>query len=269
MRVLSVGQQERSEGVGQTAATQMPDYGNWVGPRLLYVPGAIGVALLIFSLLFFLLIVGAALSFAVFCYFAYARYEFSPAGGDLQTRIRSLLLDRLEWNGEGNALDIGCGNGALAISAAQRFRSARVTGVDLWGGSWGYSQNRCESNAKITGSADRVTFLRASASSLPFPDGSFDAAVSNLVFHEVRGVRDKRTLLDEGLRVVKKGGVFAFQDLFRIREAYGDLDDLLEVLKRRGIERVEYSDTGASSFIPRPLRLPFMVGTMGILHGKK
>jgi ubiquinone/menaquinone biosynthesis C-methylase UbiE len=263
-----LGVRIREKGVRRTA-TNVPDYGNWVGPGLLYFPGGIGIALLLLSLEFFLLIIGAAISLAVFCYFAYARYEFSPVGGDLQARIRTLVLNHLEWNGQGSSLDIGCGNGALTIAVAQRFPRTHVTGVDLWGGGWGYSRQRCESNAKIAGVADRVTFHQASAATLPFHEGSFDLVVSNLVFHEVRAVRDKRALLEEALRVVKKGGVFAFQDLFRIREAYGDLYDLLETLRNSGIERVEYLDTGTSDFIPRPLRLPFMVGTMGLLYGKK
>ena len=62
--------------------------------------------------------------------------------------------------------------------------------------------------------AERVVFQKASASALPFDDGAFAAAVSNLVFHEVSGVRDKKKVIKEALRVVKKGGSFAFQDLF-------------------------------------------------------
>lgn len=40
-----------------------------------------------------------------------------------------------------------------------------------------------------------------------------DAAVSNFVFHEVRTQPDKRQVVREALRVVKKGGSFAFQDM--------------------------------------------------------
>ena len=110
---------------------------------------------------------------------------------------------------------------------------------------------------------------RATASSLPFDDGSFDAVVSNLTFHEVRDVKDKRLLIKEALRVVRKGGAFALQDLFLWKQVYGDVDDLLAAIRSWGVERVEFIDTSSSPFIPRALKLPFMLGTIGVLRGTK
>ena len=117
--------------------------------------------------------------------------------------------------------------------------------------------------------AERVVFQKANASALPFDDGAFDVALSNLVFHEVSGVRDKKNVLKEALRVVKKGGRFAFQDLFLWKRVYGEVDDLLRTIRSWGIERVAFVNTSDSEFIPKALKLPFMVGTMGILHGRK
>jgi len=114
-----------------------------------------------------------------------------------------------------------------------------------------------------------VAFQKATASSLPFDDESFDAAVSNLTFHEVRNVRDKRLLIKEALRVVKKGGEFAFQDLFLWKQVYGDMDSLLDAIRSWGVESVEFTDTSGSPFIPKALKLPFMLGTIGVLHGTK
>ena len=93
--------------------------------------------------------------------------------------------------------------------------------------------------------------------------------VSNLCFHEVRDVRDKRELLREALRVLEPGGAFAFQDLFRLKSPFGPVDDLVATVRGWGIQSVEYVDTGRSEFIPKALRLPFMVGSMGVLHGTK
>jgi hypothetical protein len=50
---------------------------------------------------------------------------------------------------------------------------------------------------------------------------------------------------------------------------YGEPDDLLKVIRSWGIEAVELVDTSTSDFIPKILKLPFMLGTMGILYGKK
>jgi SAM-dependent methyltransferase len=112
-------------------------------------------------------------------------------------------------------------------------------------------------------------FQKASASKLPFEDGYFDAAVSNLCFHEVADTEEKREVVREALRVVKKGGVFAFQDLFLLKQAYGDVDELVRTIKSWGITEVEFTETRSFPFIPTALKLPFMVGRMGIIKGEK
>jgi ubiquinone/menaquinone biosynthesis C-methylase UbiE len=114
-----------------------------------------------------------------------------------------------------------------------------------------------------------LAFQKASAVSLPFDDGYFDAAVSNFVFHEVGDAKDKREVIREALRVVRKGGTFAFQDEFLIKQFYGDPDDLIAIIKSWGINKVEFVQTRDANFIPRALRLPFLLGTMSIIAGQK
>ncbi len=104
---------------------------------------------------------------------------------------------------------------------------------------------------------------------LPFEDEYFDAAVSNLVFHEISGAKDKRELIREALRVVKKGGKFAFQDLFLLKQVYGDVDELVATIKSWGITKVEFIETRNAPFIPAALKLPFMVGKIGVIKGGK
>jgi SAM-dependent methyltransferase len=246
-----------------------PSYGNWVSDKLLY---ASGIPSLVFCLASFWapILAGVALLFILcFIYFSYARYQFSPRGGNLQARIRGLVLDCLKWDGNGEALDIGCGNGPLAIEVAKKYKNAEVIGMDYWGGAWDYSQKACEENAALEGVSGRVIFQKASAAKLPYPDGRFDAVASNFVFHEVAGVKNKRDLVKEALRVVKKGGVFAFQDLFLVKQIYGETEDLVEAVKTYGVESVDLVKTNKLDFVPSPLRLPFMVGETAILFGKK
>lgn len=246
-----------------------PDYGNWVSRRLIYMPAILAlifIALAYFSY-FFLLV---ALPFLIMvAYFTCAYYKFSPAGGDIQTKIREFVMDNLEWDGRGEALDIGCGNGALVVRLAQKYQSAQVTGIDYWDGKWGYSQVACERNAEIEGVAGRTRFQHASAMALPFVDGHFDVAISNFVFHEVRDAKNKRDVVREALRVVRKGGSFAFQDLFHSKAIYGDIDSLLAEIKSWGVSDVRFVNTSGAPFIPGPLKLPFMVGAIGIICGKK
>ncbi len=109
---------------------QTPNYGNWVSSRLLYIFGSLGAVCLVATFFFLPLIAGAALFFAVFAYFAYSRYLFSPPGGDIQAKVRELVLDHLDWQGNGKAIDIGCGNAALVIRLAKKYPNATVTGTD-------------------------------------------------------------------------------------------------------------------------------------------
>jgi len=187
-----------------------PEYANWVSARLVYVHVAVAVLLVGLSALVHWLVVPAALFLAGAAYFAYSRWLFSERGGNVQAKIQALVLEYLHWQGGGEVLDIGCGNGPLTIAIAKAYPLAHVTGIDSWGGFWEFSKAVCEQNATIEGAAERVVFEKASAANLPFADGTFDVVVSNLVFHEVRGVADKKLLLKEALRVLKKGGVFVF-----------------------------------------------------------
>jgi len=245
------------------------EYGNWVSKKIIYLSGFLGFVFLSLGLMFWVLIIPAVLFLLISVYFLYVRYQFSPQGGNVQDHIWTSVLANLGWNGEGRALDIGCGNGALTIKLAQKYKKAQIIGIDYWGKKWEYSKNACERNAVIEGVSDRVAFQKGNAAALPFDDGYFDAAVSNFVFHMVGNSRDKREVVREALRVVKKGGAFSFQDEFLLKPLFGEIDDLVETIKSWGISKVEFVQTRDADFIPRALKLPFILGTMGVIRGKK
>jgi SAM-dependent methyltransferase len=246
-----------------------PNYGNWVSMRLIYVPGVVGLIFLGLAIIFPFLVAVAALFLFLSLYFAYARYLFSPQGGNVQGRVLGLVVSNLDWNGKGHILDIGCGSGSLTIALAKKYKGARIMGIDNWGEQWEYSKKVCEKNAEIEGVAERVKFQKASATALPFDEDSMDVVVSNLVFHEVGGVKDKKDLIREALRVVKKGGKFVFQDLFLWKQIYGEPDELIETVHGWGIKEVTLINTSNLAFVPTVLKLPFMVGTIGMLVGEK
>ena len=245
------------------------DFGIWVPVKMIIVPAVIGVVCLGLSLVYWVLLIPAGLFLFIALYFVVARGIFASNDGIFQTRIQELLLGHIDWQGRVQVLDIGCGNGPLTILLAKRFPQAEITGIDYWGKNWDYSLQVCENNARLSGVEDRTTFRSASASALPYEDDSFDLVVSNLVFHEVRGVVDKRELLREALRVLKPGGAFVFQDLFLLRAYFGTPEELLETIRSWGINQVEFIPTHDQPFIPWIVKLPFMVGTMAIVRGIK
>ncbi|HVN97223.1 MAG TPA: class I SAM-dependent methyltransferase [Syntrophorhabdaceae bacterium] len=259
-------------------STALPDYGNWVPKKMIFTAGIIAMSLSALTIVLLsnaygvlAVIAGSAALFfvGVFFYFLYAHHAFSPKGGNLQNRIYDLILDHIDFSNRGQIIDIGCGNGGLTIKMAKKYPEATLTGIDYWGGMWDYSERTCVENAKAEGVDTRTVFRQASASSLPFDDGIFDLAISNFVFHEVRDARNKKDVIKEALRVVKKGGNFVFQDLFQSRLYYGGIGDMVEEIRSWGTEKVVFVDTSKSDFIPKALKLPFMVGRIGIICGVK
>lgn len=179
-----------------------------------------------------------------------ARYRFSDSGGQYQRRIHGLLTSRARGT---TILDIGCGNGHLAIEIAKEDSNRQVTGLDYWGSAWEYSQQVCEQNAEIEGVASRTTFVPGSATDLPFPAGSFDCVVSCLTFHEVRDVADRTECLGEALRVLRPGGTFVFLDLFADRSHYPEPGLISQRLQQAGAS--QFTDVPLTSLLPLPYPL--------------
>jgi ubiquinone/menaquinone biosynthesis C-methylase UbiE len=252
-----------------------PDYGNWIRQRKVYT--FLGLGLLLFlagmipshALIRILLISAAAIFIGLGVYLAYITRQFSETGGGFQAKLWQAVIDHLDWDGNGQALDIGTGNGPLAIRLAKQYPQARVTGIDFWGSDWEYSQNACERNALAEGVSERTEFRKASASHLPFEDEQFDAVVSHFVFHEVADAADKRDVIKEALRVLKRGGSFSFQDLFLDEELYGNATDLAETIRNWGVQEVKFVDTHEFLSIPALLNTRRVLGNSSIICGKK
>lgn len=260
--------------------TEKPLYGNWVSNKLIRNFGLLfflfiipDIALWVFVqgwlALKVMLALSAAVCFVCAGYFCRAKWLFAAEGGNIQSKVLDLLFSHIEWDGKGKALDIGCGGGALTIRLAKKYREACITGIDYWGGGWDYNKKQCEENARIEKVDGRTEFQQASASKLPFADGSFHLAVSNLTFHEVKDSESKLEVIKEALRVVKPGGRFVFQDLFLIKRYYGTPEELTAAIRAMEVKEVYFVDTSRAPFIPRALKAPFMIGALGLIYGVK
>jgi len=251
------------------------EYGNWIRKKILLGLGVctLGAGALIFlplgliyhllmALLFILLLVSFLLPL-------YSFVVFSQKGGRFQEKVYNLIIQSLGVTGKGRILDIGSGNGVLAVKLAQQNGAAEVIGMDYWGKDWEYSKSVCDRNAQIGGVANRVHFQKGDASGLEFADDFFDGAVSNLTFHEVKSADDKREVVREALRVVKPGGRFAFVDYFFDVKFYGKASEFEEFLKGLGLSQFAYRPLRELMEIPVLLKHPKVLGKVGIISGRK
>jgi MPBQ/MSBQ methyltransferase len=125
------------------------------------------------------------------------------AGGMPSTRH---ALERLAvWPGM-RLLDVGCGIGGPSRLAATY--NAQVTGIDL-------TPEFVDAATTFTervGLAHRAKFLTTPGESLPFEDGSFDAA---LMVHVGMNIPDKDAVFAEVHRVLGASGRFAIYEQMR------------------------------------------------------
>jgi SAM-dependent methyltransferase len=122
--------------------------------------------------------------------------------------LREQLLDQLALKGDEKLLDVGCGRGLLAIGAAKRLKTGKVTGIDVWNAQElsGNSAEAARENAKAEGVSDRVRFDTGDARKLVYPDGFFDAVVSSNALHTLDDDGERAQALKEIMRVLKPGG---------------------------------------------------------------
>jgi SAM-dependent methyltransferase len=251
------------------------NYGNWIRKKTLWRLGLSALVLGVIALLPIQPVIRVVTG--ILCIFMlvslafplYAYYRFSPLGGNLQERVYSLIVRILGDQGRGSILDIGTGNGVLAIRLALHNPRSRVTAVDYWGKEWEYAMRVCESNARIADVASSIEFVKGDAAALDFPDASFDAVVSNLTFHEVRSVQDKREVVREALRVLKADGSFVFIDYFYAGRHYGPTPELEAFLHGLGLQQVTLQPLGDIMEVPLMLRHPRALGKVGFLSGRK
>lgn len=252
------------------------NYGNWVPISMFYVLLPVDILLAVLCFLVKVRVCKAligvvfVLAVSMTLYMWICRRRFAFEHGGLMGEIHEFLVQHLSYDGEGCVLDIGCGAGALTIRCAKLYPKAKLIGMDYWGKEWSYAKEQCENNAEAEGVAERCRFEKGDAAKLNYADESFDAAVSNFVFHEVRTAADKRDVVREALRVIKPGGSFAFQDMFGQQKLYGDMNEFVEQLKAEGIKEIHYiPDVDQMDFIPGFIRAPWMLYQMGLIYGKK
>jgi ubiquinone/menaquinone biosynthesis C-methylase UbiE len=108
----------------------------------------------------------------------------------------------------GAVLDAGTGPARIPIALCRADAVARVLGIDLAGHMLAVAQR----NVAEAGLSGRIALQRADAKALPYPEGAFEAVVSNTIVHHIP---DPAPVLASLLRQVAPGGTLFVRDLTR------------------------------------------------------
>lgn len=115
------------------------------------------------------------------------------------TAVASRLVSHAKVQAGQQVLDVACGTGVVAVTAARR--GATATGLDLTP----QLLERARENAEIAGV--KIQWHEGDAEKLPFDDAAFDVVLSQ--FGHIFAPRPA-VVLAEMLRVLKPGGTIAF-----------------------------------------------------------
>ncbi|HJP75566.1 MAG TPA: class I SAM-dependent methyltransferase [Pseudonocardiaceae bacterium] len=135
------------------------------------------------------------------------------------------LIDTARTHGmplDGRVLDFGCGVGRISNALAEQ--GLDVVGIDI-------AASMIEQAEELNSHRDRLRFVAYDGNELPFPDNSFDAAVTLIVLQHCPP-RVQVTALMQLQRVVRPGGLLIFQ----LPSRAVPVEPLDEAARRAGID---------------------------------
>lgn len=145
--------------------------------------------------------------------------------------LRDKIINKLALTGDEKVLDVGCGKGLMINGVAQRLKSGKAYGIDIWS-SKDQSRNSKEEllkNAVIEGTENKLEIVNGDMRDMPFEDNYFDVVISSLAIHNIENKDGRKKALNEIARITKVNGKIAILDLANIQE-------YAHILKENGFE---------------------------------
>jgi ubiquinone/menaquinone biosynthesis C-methylase UbiE len=124
----------------------------------------------------------------------WASGDFAVIGTTLQI-VGESLCEAVDLESGARVLDVACGNGNASLAAAHRF--GKVTGLDY------VPELLRRAGERARAERVDITFVEGDAEHMPFPDASFDVALST---YGIMFAPDQEQAAREIMRVVKPGG---------------------------------------------------------------
>jgi len=189
-----------------------------------------------------------------------------------EAALKRQLVEQARIRPGHRVLDLGCGTATLTILIKQLHPGAEVAGLD------GDQKILEIAMAKVARAGLDIALEQGMSFALPYPDSSFDRALSSMVFHHLTGENKARTL-QEVFRVLRPGGELHVADfgkphnalmglisliMRRLETASDNIKGLLPgMVRRAGFEEVEEAARRMTIFgtvclyrARRPLSLP-------------
>jgi SAM-dependent methyltransferase len=188
-----------------------------------------------------------------------------------ERRLKSAIAAGLaDLRGGGRVLDVGCGTGTLCLMIKSERPDLEVVGVD---GDAAILRRAAEKAGRA--GAD-VTFEQGLAGELAYPDGSFDAAVSSLVYHHLDRPTKEAATRDVA-RVLRPGGRFLLGDLGKPSDPLmAAAVILVRVLDGMDVTRdnvagrlPEILEAGGLVSVTEDLRMRTPLGTISVWSGRR
>ncbi|OGT27462.1 MAG: hypothetical protein A2Z17_01860 [Gammaproteobacteria bacterium RBG_16_66_13] len=115
------------------------------------------------------------------------------------------LIALADLGGGDRVLDLGCGTGTLTLLAKQTYPDADIVGIDP------DPEVLARARSKAAQAGVAITWDKGLATSLPYPDRSFDRVLSSLVLHHLKRP-DRQAAFGEVWRVLRPGAEFHIVD---------------------------------------------------------
>ena len=126
-------------------------------------------------------------------------WGFTVLGGQRHEAFRQRVLELAAPKDGESLLDVGCGTGMMALRIAALHPGCAVYGIDLSPKMIAVARRDAEERGLT------VDFRVGSITGLPYPDGSCDVVITNIMYHHL-DLAEKQQAVSEVARVLKPGG---------------------------------------------------------------
>ena len=131
--------------------------------------------------------------------FCIYNWGFTVLGGRKHDAFRQRVVELAGLQGDEHVLDAGCGTGLTTLRIAEQFPGCQVYGIDLSPKMIEVAHNEAAEHGLD------VDLRVGSITELPYPDGSFNVVLTNIMFHHL-DLAEKRQAVAEIARVLRPAG---------------------------------------------------------------